>query len=363
MRLGHFEALRPICPRCLVEQAAEVPLRIAVRDEEEGDVLVQGMLTCTSPACGQEFPVLDGIPILVPKLAEFIQNNFQALIQRRDLSPTLQGILGDCAGAGGQYEFQRQYESTYTYGHYGDLDPGETEHEAIGSAIRLQARGLDLAGPWGSGPGLDVGCAVGRTTFTLAERADGPVVGIDLNIPMLQVAQEVLRHGRVRYGRRRMGLVYDARAFDVDLPHRERVDFWAADVLALPFPRRTVALATSLNVLDCAASPRDHLVQLGRVLATDAPAVVALPYDWNPHATPLAGWLGGHSQRGRDQGSGEAVLRKLLASGATGLEQVAEEGGVEWVLRLHARSTIHYQSHLVVARARDGKPVGLPAAL
>ena len=44
MRRSHFEALRPVCPRCRLERQLEVPLVLATVAEEERDVIVEGVL-------------------------------------------------------------------------------------------------------------------------------------------------------------------------------------------------------------------------------------------------------------------------------------------------------------------------------
>ena len=113
-----------------------------------------------------------------------------------------------------------------------------------------------------SGPIIDTGCSVGRSSFELARRSKDLVLGVDLNFAMLRVASEVLRHGTVRYPRRRAGLVYERREIPVSLEGSERVDFWACDAAALPFPPGTFVLALNLNVLDCVYGPRDLLVSV-----------------------------------------------------------------------------------------------------
>ncbi len=249
----------------------------------------------------------------------------------------------------------RQHLSSYAWDHYGDLDPSEAGRAGPASVVRLLERGLELADGISAGPILDVGCAVGRTSFALAERFDVPVLGVELNFAMLRLAAGVLASGVVRYPRRRVGLAYDRREFPVDLPRRENVDFWVCDATALPFAEGTFAAALSLNVVDCVTSPFDSLGSLARVLAPGGTALISSPYDWAPAATPVEAWLGGHSQRGPDEGASAAVLRRLLTPGAhpasiEGLELVAEEANVPWRVRMHERSTVEYETHLMVAR-------------
>jgi len=178
-----------------------------------------------------------------------------------------------------------------------------------------------------------------------------------MNFSMLQLAARAMREGEVRYGRRRVGLVYDERSFPVRFERSKNVDFWACDAQSLPFPARSFSLATSMNLLDCVPSPYDHLVSLSRVLKEGARAVVSSPYDWAAGATPIEGWVGGHSQRGPEGGSSEAALRALLApsghpAAIQGLLLVAEAASRPWLVRVHERSSMRYAVHLVVAEAR-----------
>ena len=102
---------------------------------------------------------------------------------------------------------------------------------------------------------LDLGCGAGRTAFDLAARhPEALVLGIDVNLALLRLAHGAAR-GRISYPRRRIGLVYDRRAFAVDLPGAARVDFWACDAAALPVEPGTADLITALNLLDCVAGP------------------------------------------------------------------------------------------------------------
>jgi SAM-dependent methyltransferase len=228
--------------------------------------------------------------------------------------------------------------------------------------VALLNEGLALAGDPGAGPILDAGCSVGRTTFELAERFDGLVLGVDMNFSMLQLAARAMREGEIRYDRRRVGLVYERRSFAIRFPRAENVDFWACDAQALPLPARAFSLAVSMNLLDCLASPYDHLVALSRALAPGASAVLTSPYDWSPGATPIESWIGGHSQRGPEGGSSEAAIRALIApsgrpgahpSAISGLELAAEVASRPWLVRVHDRSLMRYAVHLVVAKATD----------
>ncbi len=355
MKRRHFEAIRPVCAVCR-KAGVESPLTVGTVVREEGDDLLEGVLRCGRADCQREYPVLDGIPLLVPALRAYVAQHISAILRRSDLSGVTESILGDCCGPGSTFDQARQHLSSYGWGHYSDLDPLEPAGPPP-SLTALLGEGLALAGAPGDGPILDAGCAVGRATFELADRYERLALGVDLSFSMLQVAARALRAGEVRYPRRRVGLVHDERAFPVRFRRPDLVDFWVCDAQDPPFPGGAFSMVTSLNLLDCLPSPHEHLASLARVLAPAARAVIATPYDWSPGATPIEGWLGGHSQRGPQAGESAVVLRSLLTPGAhpasvEGLEMVAEVESVPWRVRLHDRSMVEYGTHLLVAERR-----------
>jgi SAM-dependent methyltransferase/uncharacterized protein YbaR (Trm112 family) len=339
MRLGHFETLRPRCPVC-----AAAPLVIASSLRQSGDDLLEGILACANSECMREYPVIDGIPVIVAGIRAWLAANPLQVLARLDLSPEIESVIGDAFGPSSTFDTLRQHVGMYAFDHYGDLDP-QANGDGTGNTSRLLSRALDSIAALPDGPALDVGCSVGRTTFLLAERLQRLTVGIDLNFAMLRVASQVLREQRVRYPRRRVGLVYERRDFAAPLPARELVDFWCCDAAALPFADTTFAVASSINVLDCVTSPRDALAELARVMRSQGSVAIATPYDWAPTATPVEHWLGGHSQRGTHGGAPEPVLRALTS---THFAITAEDERVPWRVRLHDRSAVDYAVHLVV---------------
>jgi SAM-dependent methyltransferase/uncharacterized protein YbaR (Trm112 family) len=356
VRRGHFETLQPVCPVCRPDPSTGFKLNLAqVASEADGHV-IEGTLLCPNTNCLREFPIIDGIPLLLSNIRAYIAENILPLCARTDLSEFSESILGDCCGPGSAYEVTRQHLSSYTWDHYGDQDPAELAAAVSpGSMRRTLESGLEFVHAIPPGPLIDIGCSVGRGTFELAARFDRMVLGIDLHYAMLRLAGTVLREGRVRYARRRTGLVYDRREFPANQTHAKNVDFWACDAAALPFMPGSFAMATAMNVLDCIHAPHALLTSLGQVLKPGGSAVLCCPYDWAAGATPVEAWLGGHSQRSPLQGDSAAVLRTLLTPGARAdsigtLQLAAERDDLPWHVRLHDRSTMTYQSHLAVAR-------------
>ncbi len=85
------------------------------------------------------------------------------------------------------------------------------------------------------------------------------------------------------------------------------------------------------------------------------------PYDWSGVTTPLEAWIGGHSQRGKDEGSPPARLRRLIdpdgqPPALTGWRIVGEADDVPWTIRSHERSFTEYRVHLLALRKNIAGP-------
>jgi SAM-dependent methyltransferase/uncharacterized protein YbaR (Trm112 family) len=388
VRRGHFAAFSPHCPHCARTGAGRHVLTLAEVRAQQGDEVITGVLHCANPACQLEYPIIDGIPVIVPDLRTLLAERGVELLLRDDIDPLLEGMFGDAMGPGGWFDVMRQTVSSYAWDGWADLDPEEASGGGVvcdavpgaapnavpgaadgpvpGAVWRCLDRLLDMAGPIampGTSNGvarvLDLGCAAGRGAFTLAQRHAGALVlGIDMHLGLLRLAHGAL-HGTISYPRRRIGLVYDRRRFAVSLAAAERVDFWACDALALPFAAGSVDLIAALNVLDCVAEPRRLLADLAEVLRGDGRLLLATPYDWSTRATPMETWIGGHSQRAAHRGAAEPFLRTLLTEGGhpqsvAGLRLLDEVAAWPWQTRLHERSSVSYRSHLLALARNAG---------
>ncbi len=363
MRLSHFESLGPICPNCRdVNSSKSFPLSLQTILLQYESQIVEGVLRCSNPNCLSEFPIIDGVPIILPRLRAYLSENLLHVMARTDLAPTIDSILGDCCSQGSLFDSMRQHLSCYVWDHYADQDPMEIDPQACGSVVRLLEQGVALGASsptlakQSPLPILDVGCGPGRTSIAIAQSSSQLTLGIDLNFSMLRLASTMLRTGRIAYARRRVGLVYDHRAFAVHLDGLDQVDFWACDALALPFADHSFGGCIAMNILDSVRSPLELLQSIGRSLASDGNAILACPYDWSSNVTPVESWIGGHSQRGPDAGASEPMLRRWMSPGedgapsVTGLQWVSEMERAEWTIRIHDRNTMTYQTHVVVAR-------------
>lgn len=332
-----------------VDASSDSPLNVSHSIRGSDEDILEGLLRCTNPACQYEYPIIDGVPYLLPHLPTFLAANIQAIQARTDLSDTILSVLGDCCGPGSAFDVERQQLSSYAWCHYGDLDPRNTDTDAGTTAAVLRSfADDDFELP--DGPVIDLGCSVGRTTFELAQQTQRMTLGVDLNPAMLRIASRVLRTGQVRFPRRRVGLVYEQREFVTEFAESEKVDFWACDVTALPFVDQQFSRCLCLNTLDSVSSPVALLQSLARIISAEGIAQLACPYDWSSAVTPVEAWLGGHSQRADHQGLSHNILRQLLdqsADLAEKLKIVSERDNIPWTVRLHDRSRMTYNLHAV----------------
>ncbi len=353
MRADLFEEFSPLCPVCRTEEEAyRVGPMPGLAWPEDG--LDAGVLRCLNPDCVHEFPVFDGVPILVSNVASVLESQSLSLLGREDLSEDLCNLVGDCLDPASPYNALRQHLSCYGWDHFGeyDPDPPPTPMAAMpGSITRLLEAGLALLES-GCEPGtgthaLDLGCGVGRTVFDLTAMG-ATVLGVDLYFGMLKAARRTLATGRFSYPLRRSGLVFEHREVDVPFARDARAMFLLGDAVAPPLRDHSFDLITSLNLLDTVLDPLGHLKAIHRLLGPGGQAIVATPYDWSGAATPVSSWIGGHSSRSRHRGDGPGVLRHLLekTDALGGLRITAEADDVPWHVRMHDRGLMEYRVHL-----------------
>lgn len=179
---------------------------------------------------------------------------------------------------------------------------------------------------------LDLGCAVGRSTFELARHAR-EVVGIDFSTAFVQAADQLARDGRLDYafvveGDLRQPAIATVPA-DID---RTRATFRHGDATALPEDLGLFDVIFMANLIDRLHRPAACLASLARHLRPGGQLLITSPYTWMETYTPKAEWLGGVERDGKPVTTLDGLSRCLTPD--FDLEATVE---LPFLLREHAR--------------------------
>lgn len=274
--------------------------------EADGDIET-GSLHC--PHCTAQFPITEGVAFLDPFSADSPQTT-------------------------NKYE-TTEVVSSYLWSHYGELLDDEHASQAYATWARL----IDPQG----GIALDAGGAVGRFTFDMSSRCDF-AIGIDTSHAFIQAARRLMRERSLGTRLKDEGLLqHEVTIHLPDAWRSDKVEFVVANALALPFRKKSIAVFSSLNLVDKVPSPLKHLQEMNRVTRDSAAQfLLSDPFSWSTEAAPVDEWLGGKPE-GPYAGKGLANVAALLAGGRDDLGpawQVGEPDSVWWKIRTH---TNHYE--------------------
>lgn len=224
----------------------------------------------------------------------------------------------------------------YLLFHYGSMQETLPSHLLIEDAlfypIRCVTECLDRTALPQRARALDLGCAVGRSTFELArfcERA----VGIDYSHRFIEAAKTIRRDGALAYRRTDEGalttpLVALAPA-NVDAG---RVSFEQGDAMNLRGDLGAFEVVLMANLIDRLTEPRRCLARLPELVKPGGQLIITSPYTWLEEFTPRENWLGGCERAG----SRVTTLDGLREALDTDFELTAT-ASLPFLIREHAR--------------------------
>ncbi|MBL6764738.1 MAG: putative 4-mercaptohistidine N1-methyltransferase [Verrucomicrobiae bacterium] len=200
------------------------------------------------------------------------------------------------------YESDRAV-SEYLFFHYGnpsDLLPWDFGPD---NGLNYPARCadlLDLSTPSSVGRALDLGCAVGRSTFELARHC-GEVLGIDYSLRFIEEASALCAAGERAYRYVVEGtIVREAVAKVGDGIDRSRVSFRQGDAGDLPDGLGRFDVVLMANLLCRLPRPREALAQIAALIETGGQLLITTPCTWMEEYTPRENWLGGFVREGNE---------------------------------------------------------------
>jgi len=146
---------------------------------------------------------------------------------------------------------------------------------------------------------LDIGCAVGRSSFELARHCR-EVVGIDFSGAFITAAAQLRSNGALRYQFVVEGEIRETAiariADDID---RDRVAFERGDAMDLRADLGRFEVVLLANLLCRLSDPARCLAQMGPLVKPGGQLLITTPCTWLEEYTPRANWLGGLERDGR----------------------------------------------------------------
>ncbi len=199
------------------------------------------------------------------------------------------------------------------------------------------------------GRALDLGCAVGRTSFELARDFD-QVVGVDLSNRFIAAANTLREQGAIDYFRRdegELGARVTARLAELELDEAAgKVRFETGDACALGGQHRDYDLVFAGNLIDRLQAPGTFLADIHRHLAIGGTLVISSPYTLMEEFTPRANWIGGYTTGGQPR----TVLDGMREILAAHFEVVQPPMDVPFVIRETRRKFQHTVAELTAWR-------------
>ncbi len=204
--------------------------------------------------------------------------------------------------------------------------------KALDFAVRAVTECVDVARLPNRARALDLGCAVGRSTFELARHCL-EVVGIDFSQNFIQAAEALRTEGKLPYHRTEEGMLASpAEACVPEDIDRSRVAFATGDACDLRMDLGKFDVAMLINLIDRLPDPRRCLQRLPALLNPGGQLVIASPYTWLEEYTPREHWLGGYQDAGCDVRAID-TLRTILEPDFEFVRSV----DLPFLLREHAR--------------------------
>ena len=191
------------------------------------------------------------------------------------------------------YETQRLVDE-YLLFHYGQ------DHEILPwengpvSALRFPVRTVTELLPGGPvARALDIGCAVGRSSFELSKTSQ-EVIGIDYSRAFINAAQAIQTQGRLPYQITWEG--HTTEPLTAHLPediHAGRVTFQQGDAMNLPDTFGKFDLIHAANLICRLTEPLRFLSRLPSLLNSGGHLLLTTPCTWLADFTPPDRWPAG----------------------------------------------------------------------
>ncbi|XP_071962127.1 uncharacterized protein [Antedon mediterranea] len=159
---------------------------------------------------------------------------------------------------------------------------------------------------------LDIGCAVGRTSFELT-KGFKDVIGIDYSHAFVEACNMMKANGSIEYSiQEEWRLMTPCTAVVDSNIDRSKVTFQQGDACNLPLDLGQFGCVVAANLICRLHTPVDFLNRLSSLVAPGGILLITSPYTFSPEYTPKKHMLGGFKDKyGNPVWASETLLKVL----------------------------------------------------
>lgn len=189
----------------------------------------------------------------------------------------------------------------YILFHYGDAEdqlPWDFgPRQDLGFPVRCVTEGVEVEALPARGRALEVGCALGRSSFELARIFDS-VTGIDYSDAFIMAARMLYREGSFHLRIKETGTI--TREIVVSRPAgvTGQIRFEQGDAQRLPEDMGSYDCVLAANLLCRLERPLDFLRELPRLVNTGGQLIITTPNTWLESFTAQNFWIGATPETG-----------------------------------------------------------------
>jgi putative 4-mercaptohistidine N1-methyltranferase len=243
------------------------------------------------------------------------------------------------------YESDTQV-SQYSEFHYGDQYYGIPNFAKASAEFCIKK--MVEVGKGGNGKALDLGCAVGRSSFELATFFDH-VDGVDFSARFIKTAFDMQERQEIRYHLIEEGELtsfHSRKLSSLGLSDvTSKVAFAQGDACNLKPQFTGYDLIFLGNLIDRVYSPRKVLSEMQKRLNEGGLLIVASPFTWLEEYTERKEWLGGYKDENGETLSSTQALEQSLGSAFV---RIGEPESIPFVIRETKRKFQHTLSEFNV---------------
>jgi SAM-dependent methyltransferase/uncharacterized protein YbaR (Trm112 family) len=274
----------------------------------------EGMLKCN--ACSKNFPIIDGVAIIVDDFVKYCAERMATFgkwlleVESHRLKDHLLEVAKKIDKKNiveSRYEIEGLYYQSYNWLHNENFESDKFLH-----LLRWKIKPSDIYSKLASsvtfnpeGLGLDLGCALGLSTFEIAKKF-AFVVGVDSSFSFIKEARK--------------------KSKEMEITNTE---FIVSDILNLPFKNQKFDLIFGLNVIEFV--PISKLFkEVHDLLKPHCTFIITSPYDYNRESI-------------YDQKMDSTMIRKTLEkSGFEITLRTKNESFIPWILKINERIYLFY---------------------